>query len=257
MYQQELKVAKLIAEKAGKIMLEYFDGEQELEHKPDPAEASEVTIADKKINSLVIAELSKHFDDGVIGEEESTSEYGPGRKWFCDPIDGTKAFVIGVPTAMFSLGLVVDGSPVLGVAYDPFLDRLYWGIKGQGSYCNEEKLAASKHGVNGHYVVVSSAMEKAVKKPHLIENLSAAGAKIDAVYGAVFKSCLVAHGRVVGYFEEDINAHDIAAVQVVVEEAGGRVTAYDGKELDYTKPFKGAVISNGTAHAALLKCING
>ncbi|HEX5456427.1 MAG TPA: hypothetical protein VFW77_03620, partial [Candidatus Saccharimonadales bacterium] len=71
-YQKELRVAKDIALKSGSIMLEYFDGEQGLEHKEEITGATEVTIADKKINSLVIKELSKHFDDGIVGEEEST-----------------------------------------------------------------------------------------------------------------------------------------------------------------------------------------
>src|SRR3990170_3369867 len=72
-------------------------------------ENSQVTIADKLINSLVIERLVTEFpNDGVIGEEESNTEYGAGRKWFCDPIDGTNAYIWGVPTAMFSLALVVD-----------------------------------------------------------------------------------------------------------------------------------------------------
>ncbi len=107
MYTQELDVAKKISKQSGTIMLEYFDGDQQRKMKQD---GSPVTVADTAINAMVIAELSKAFPgDIVIGEEESTGGYGLGRRWFCDPIDGTKAFTWGVPTAMFSLGLVVDG----------------------------------------------------------------------------------------------------------------------------------------------------
>lgn len=253
-FEKELKVAKEIAFKAGDIMLEYFDAEQGLEHKTDINTASEVTIADKKINRLVIEEFSKYFNDGIIGEEESTSNYGPGRKWICDPIDGTKAFVIGVPTAMFSLGLVVDGVPVLGVMYDPFLGKLYWGIKGQGSYCNDNRLTVSNDKLSGSYVLVAD-IEKIAKKPAIVTALQSIGAKPETVYGAVYKSSLVAQGRVCGYIEKEIQPHDIAAAHIVVEEAGGKVTGYDGKPLDYSKHFRGAVISNTTTHQELLDCL--
>lgn len=254
MYEEELKIAKSLALDAGTIMLEYFDSEQGLEHKPDTSDASEVTIADKKINSMVINELSKKFTYGVIGEEESNSEYGTGMKWFCDPIDGTRAFVIGVPTAMFSLGLVVDGEPVLGVLYDPFLEKMYWGIKGQGSYCNGVRLAVSKNPLKGQYVELSGSLEKLVESPETIKKLIDFGARPNAIYGGVYKTSLIARGRIAGYFDKYLNPHDIAAGQVVLEEAGGKVTGYDGNQLDYTKNFRGAVLSNGVVHEQLLEC---
>lgn len=236
-------------------MLEYFEGEQGLEHKLDTPEATEVTIADKQINSMVIEELGKSLGDSVIGEEESNSEYGPGRKWLCDPIDGTRAFVIGVPTAMFSLALIIDGAPVLGVAYDPFHDKLFWAIKGQGSYCNGLRLSVSKDGIKGQYVELSSSLDKIIERPEPIRRLVALGAKPNSIYGAVFKSCLIAQGRIVGYFEKGVNPHDVAAVHVILEEAGGKVTGYKGEKLDYSKYFRGAVLSNGVVHADLLKCV--
>lgn len=256
MYEKELKVAQKIAKRAGKVMLEYFEGEQGLEHKLETPDATEVTIADKKINSMVIEELSKNFDDGIIGEEESTAEYGLGRKWICDPIDGTRAFVIGVPTAMFSLALVVDGSPVLGVAYDPFHEKLFWGIKGQGSYCNGAKLEVSHHPIKGQYVELSSSMDKLIERPDTIKKLIKLGAKPNSIYGAVFKSCLIAQGRIVGYFEKGVNPHDVAAVHVILQEAGGKITDYQGNDLDYSKYFKGAVLSNGIVHDDLLSCVD-
>ena len=101
MYEQELHTAQRIAREAGDIMRRYFDGDQQRQTKAD---GTPVTIADTTINSLVIQRLHETFpDDGVIGEEESTAGYGLGRKWLCDPVDGTKAFTWGVPTAMFSL----------------------------------------------------------------------------------------------------------------------------------------------------------
>lgn len=250
-YKKELEVAKNIAKEAGPIMLKYFDAEQEVEIKDDN---SQVTIADKLINSLVIEKLTNTFPkDGVIGEEESNTEYGTGRKWFCDPIDGTMAFIWGTPTAMFSLALVVDGTPVLGVAYDPFLNRLYEAVVGQGSFCNSVPLKASKKELKGGLVAATSNINKIMKRPNHLVSLSEKGVRFAIFSGAVFKSCLVAKGKVEAYFEDGISAHDVAAVQVIVEESGGKVTNARGEKLDYTKPFKGAIVSNNVTHDEMVK----
>lgn len=246
-YEKELIVAKDIARQAGVIMLQYFDGDQQIEIKSDN---SPVTIADKKINSMVIRELKKHFDDIVIGEEESTGEYGMGRRWFCDPIDGTKAFVFGVPTAMFSLSLVEDGRPVMGVAYDPFLDRLYEAVKGEGSYCNGKPLNVSNRNFEHATVAISGGIVKS-RYPH-IEWLLDRKIKLLSLNGAVYKSCLVARGKIEGYIEPATGSFDIVAVDLIVNEAGGTVTGLYGEILDYRKHFVGVIISNGVIHGELV-----
>ncbi len=248
-YTKELKVAKILAQKAGKIMLKYFDIDQQIKIKSDN---SPVTVADTLINSMVIKELFKHFpEDGIIGEEESTSEYGMGRRWFCDPIDGTNAYTWGVPTAMFSIALVIDGRPVLGVAYDPFLKKMYEGVIGNGSYQNGKKLSVSKIALSkGTFATTSNAVK--IPKLAYIPELMRLGTRIAPASGAVYKSCLVAKGRFVGYLEHGVNAHDMAAVHVIVEEAGGKISGLDGEELDYSKPFKGAIVSNGKIHKEIV-----
>jgi fructose-1,6-bisphosphatase/inositol monophosphatase family enzyme len=251
-YKEELEVAKSIAKEAGQIMLKYLDADQEVEIKEDN---SQVTIADKLINSLVIQRLTARFpDDGVIGEEESNVEYGEGRIWFCDPIDGTEAFIWGVPTAMFSLALVMDGAPVLGVVYDPFLNRLYEAVQKQGSFCNGVSFKVSTNKLDGGLVAITSNALKIIKRPDYLINLIEKQARFAVFNGAVYKSCLVARGKAEAYFEDGINAHDIAAVQIIVEESGGKVTNPKGEKLDYTKPFKGAIISNKIVHEEMVKC---
>jgi myo-inositol-1(or 4)-monophosphatase len=254
-YESELAFAMETARTAGQTMRQYFDGGQEREIKED---GSPVTIADKLINHFVIEALAQHLPaDGLIGEEESTTTYGGGRKWFCDPIDGTIAYTWSVPTSMFSLGLVIDGQPVLGVVYDPYLDRLYHGIKGQGSYCNNEPLHVSTGGLDGNIVAITSDIKKAASGniPYL-QGLVESKAYLACFSGAVYKASLVARGRFVGYIEQGVNAHDMAAVQVIVEEAGGMLTGMDGTPLEYSKPFKGAVVSNGIVHDELLQFIS-
>lgn len=253
-YTKELEVAKSIAREAGPIMLKYFEEDQQVEIKEDN---SQVTIADKLINSLVIQRLLKEFpEDGIIGEEESTAEYGIGRKWFCDPIDGTMAFIWGTPTSMFSLSLVVDGIPVLGVAYDPFLNKLYEAVVGQGSFCNRVPLKVSNKDLKGALVAVMSHVIRIMKAPEYLTHLEKAGVRFATFSGAVYKACLVARGKAEAYIEHGVNAHDMAAVHVIVEEAGGKVTGLKGEKLDYTKPFKGAVTSNGIVHDEIIRYLN-
>ncbi len=252
-YAKEVEVAEKIALMAGEIMLQYFDIDQQVQTKEDN---SSVTIADTMINSMVIKELTKEFpEDGVIGEEESTSEYGLGRKWFCDPIDGTEGYIWGTPTAMFSLGLVINGVPTVGIVYDPFLKRLYRAVKGQGSFSNERRLSVSNKDLINGIIAVTSRPMKIISLKYIPE-LNMEGAKFAMFSGAVCKSCLVARGKFEGYVEQGVNAHDMAAVQVIVEEAGGKVTGFDGQTLDYSKRFKGAVVSNGKIHDEFLAIIS-
>lgn len=250
---RELEVAKAIAYESGEVMRQYFYGDQQLTIKED---GSPLTIADTTINSLVIERLASAFpDDGVIGEEESTTEYGMGRKWFCDPIDGTKAFTWGVPTAMFSLGLVVDGKPELGVCYEPVTDQLYWATRGTGAFCNGNQIYINDQSLEeGVMATISDHRRIRTEAPYLDE-LIERGVRMAAFSGAVAKAVRVAEGRFVGYLEEYLNAHDIAAVHVIVEEAGGQISTLDGQPIDYSRPMKGAVVGNQKVHQELLDIV--
>ena len=254
MYEKELEVAKGLAKEAGEIMLKYFEGDLGTKFKENN---TPVTKADLEINELVIEELNKAFpEDGIVAEERSTAEYGMGRRWVCDPIDGTVAFVWGLATSMFSLALVVDGEPHVAVAYDPYLQRLYTSIKNQGSFVNEKKLEVSERTeiVRSHIAVTSSA--KKIREAKFVQRLIDADAYMPVFSGCVHKSCQVARGQFDGYIEIAVSGYDTAAVTLLVEEAGGKVTGIDGEPLDFSKPFKGAIISNGHLHDKLVEICN-
>jgi fructose-1,6-bisphosphatase/inositol monophosphatase family enzyme len=252
-YKTELEFAKNVARQAGEIMLRYFDGDMQTETKQD---GTPVTIADTLINKLVIEEVAKNFPaDGVIGEEESTAEYGLGRTWFCDPIDGTKAYTWGVPTSMFSLGLVQNGRPKMGVVFDPYLNKMYFAVEGQGSFCNDSPLRVSDSTLADGLVYITSSYEELLKsKP--VSELAAQGIKLAMFSGAIYKASLVAKGRGVAYFEALVNAYDMAAAELIVSEAGGKVTSLKGEVLDYSKPFRGALVSNAIVHEQMLEIFN-
>ncbi len=254
-YSKELEAAKKIALLAGEIMLKYFDvDDQKVQTKADN---TPVTIADVLINEMVIKELSRRFpEDGIIGEEKSTSEYGMGRKWLCDPIDGTLAYVWGTPTSMFSLALVLDGKPVMGVAYDPFLNKIYYAVRGNGSFCNDKAIHVSDQGLEKSRIAITSSIFSIPGLTYL-PRLKEVGARCATFSGAVYKSCLVAKGKFAAYIEHGVGCHDMAAVHVIVEEAGGKITGLKGETLDYSRPFKGAIVSNSKIHDQLVEVVNG
>jgi fructose-1,6-bisphosphatase/inositol monophosphatase family enzyme len=251
-FDRERELAVRIARQAGNMMLNYFDGKQQREIKAD---GTPVTIADKLINSMAIQEILKVFpDDGIVGEEESANGRNHRRLWFCDPIDGTKPFTWGVPTSVFSLGLVVDGTPVLGVVYDPYLDKLYEGIAGLGSYCNDRKLQVSRDDLKTGFIIATGSVERMVQSPPLyLKRLVEAGVQMACFSGGIYKSTLVAKGKMAGYIESKVSPHDLAAIDVIVTEAGGRVSTMSGEKLDYINGFTNAIISNGIVHDELVR----
>ncbi|MDR1032910.1 MAG: inositol monophosphatase, partial [Candidatus Nomurabacteria bacterium] len=127
-----LEFARRLAYAAGGVMLKYFRLGGGISHYKE--DNTIVTKADTEINQMVIDRVRATYPGhGVYGEEDSFGR-DKNELWVCDPIDGTNMFARGVPVAVFSLAFVVDGEPVMGVVYDPFTDRLYTAVKGEGAF---------------------------------------------------------------------------------------------------------------------------
>ncbi len=246
--------AESVAYEAGKIMLRYFlAAEKHLEYKTD---LSPVTLADKQVNRMFIESVNEHFSNhDVIGEEESAINNAGSHVWVCDPIDGTRAFMEGLPTGMFGAGLVVDGMPIVGVAYDPFMDRLFSAAYGQGATLNGNPIKVSSKKLNGGIYGGAGSPSAINKSMKLYEDLEKQGATVALYSGHIYKCCLIAEGRMEGRIFTRKGAHDLAAVKVIVEEAGGVVTDLAGNDQRYDQPINGAVISNGVTHNDLLAAV--
>lgn len=132
-----------LAKKAGKIIRANFVLGMAKQIKKD---GSPVTKTDLAINSMVIRDVEKHYPGhAILGEEESHPIKGAEYVWVCDPVDGTIPFSKGVPTCMFSLALTHRGLPILGVAYDAFMDRMFFAEKGKGAFLNGKRVHVSGH----------------------------------------------------------------------------------------------------------------
>lgn len=249
-----LAFAKDMAAQAGTIMRHYYNAsDMQVETKSD---ASPVTVADKEINDLLIARVGEQFPThGVLGEEASTMTEEHEDVWVCDPIDGTVPFIIGLPTAMFSLAFVRQGVSIVAVAYDPFLNRLFTAVKGRGAYCNDRRIHVDPHELKGARVAGPSYIAGLIKDRELYDDLEARGVHVPMFPGNVYKCTLLADGRIHGRIFSGPGAHDIAAIKLLVEEAGGKVTDLHGNEQRYDRPLRGAIISNGVIHQDLVAVV--
>jgi len=248
---QLLEWAKTFAHDAGAIMREYYAlADKSIEIKQDK---SPVTIADKKINQLLIDRVQAEFPEhGVLGEEDSLH---PERQqlWVCDPIDGTAGFILGVPTAMLSLAYVVDGQTRVAVLYEPLLDKLFTASLGSGAFLNGEPIRVSHTTtLEGASIGLTASVKQMFIREKFCKALLDDGVFLNTVPGNVFKASLVAQGRMDGFIFPGRSAHDIAGEKLIIEEAGGKVTSLDGKEQRYDGPIRGAVVSNGHIHDALV-----
>ena len=252
--EEYLDFAKDIAKHAGKVMIKYFNQNNGASYKGDK---TIVTLADTEINSYLIKQVKEKYPShSVDGEEE---QFGKNDYvWVCDPVDGTAMYARHIPVAVFSLALVVKGEPIIGVVYDPFTSSLYTAIKGKGAYKNEERITVNNYELDDmktvcHYDLWVGA-EYNISK--VVQDL---GNKTYFIgLGSIIRACMcVASGDFsLAIFPGTKHKNcDIAAVKVIVEEAGGTVTDLFGNEQRYDESINGAVISNGKVHNEVIEKI--
>jgi fructose-1,6-bisphosphatase/inositol monophosphatase family enzyme len=248
-----LAFASDLANEAGVIMRNYFHGiDQQASLKQD---STVVTIADTQINALVIKRVRETYPDhGVLGEEASMMS-GRTKLWVCDPIDGTNGFTIGEPTAVFSLAFVVDGVPEVAVVHDPFQRRTITAIKGRGAFCGDQQLHVSQRPYAQAIVAAGGSFSELDRSIELYRVMATQGVSVRMLGGLVFKGALIAEGKIDGVIFPYTTAHDIAAVKLIIEEAGGKVTDLDSTEQRYDQPIRGALLSNGVIHDHLASLV--
>ncbi len=249
-----LRFAKEIAVVAGKIMLKYFEQDNGAHYKADQ---TIVTLADREINDYLIDCVKKTFaSHSVDGEEKSFGE--SNYIWVCDPIDGTAMYARHIPVAVFSLALVIDGKPEVGVVYDPFTDNLYSAVSGRGAYKNDEKIFVNDLEFDDKKSVFNFDMWP--EAPYNIYNTIIDLSKKTYFIGigsVIRASMAVASGEFVAAIFPGAKRKncDIAAVKVIVEESGGKVTDIFGNEQRYDKDINGAIISNKRVHDEIVKSV--
>ncbi len=245
---QPLELALSLADRAGEIMLKHFVLGIPTDIKAD---GSPLTVADTTINQLVIDELKEHFPEHSVLAEEQSRLHGDGRwTWVCDPIDGTIPYSRGCPTAVFSLALCENGIPQLGVLYDPFLRRMLVAERGKRATLNGERIATlSNRGLENQIVSAG------ITHPGFLEAIN--GYKTTNLYlcSVCYSGILLALDQFVGVVFSYRNPWDGAALQIIIEEVGGKMTDLRGDTQRYDKTINGFLAATPPAHAELLAII--
>ena len=254
MNNEYLIFAKEIAYEAGKIIKKYFYEDNGASYKYDQ---TIVTKADTEINNLLILKVKEKYPNHSVDGEEK--HYGDGDYiWVCDPIDGTSMYARHIPVAVFSLALVIDGVSTVGVVYDAFTDNLYTAVKGQGAYRNDVKISVNNIKLDDMRSVSHMDMWPEVEY-NLYDTIKELGKKTYFVgLGSVIRAGMcVANGdfNLALYPGTKHRNCDLAAIKVIVEEAGGKVTDLFGNEQRYDQDIKGAIISNSVVHAEVIDVI--
>lgn len=248
------EIAQLIewARGAGQILREGYGKQHHIDHK---GRVDLVTEADCQSEAFLIERIRAFFPTHTIVSEESGRMPGAdGDCWYIDPLDGTTNYAHHLPIFAVSLAYANAGSMQMGVVYDPMRDECFSAVKGHGAWLNGEPLHVSVARELIHSLMVTgfpydpAGVEKNFAAFAHFTRLSRGVRRLGA---AAIDLCYVAAGRVDGYWEQSLQAYDLAAGALIAREAGGRVTSLDGDENILKPPFA-IIAANPTIHALML-----
>ncbi len=246
------------AREAGQLLLEKF-GRAAVSKK---GEIDLVTEADLASEALIIERIkSYHPKHSILAEESGNAVVICGAnqwKWIIDPLDGTTNYAHGYPCFAVTLALEHDGELVVGVTFDPTRNELFAAEKGKGATLNNKPIRVSSTESLANALIVTGFPYSFKSKPDFARHLTnfllnSRGVRRDG--SAAIDLAYVACGRFDGMWEEGLNPWDIAAGVLMIEEAGGHVTDYNGASLSiYTPPM---LVSNGLIHREMMNVLAG
>jgi histidinol-phosphatase len=252
-YTDDLRLAHVLADDADSITTGRFKAlDLHVMSKPD---LTPVTDADQAVEESIRRTLSRvRSRDAVTGEEQGTSGHSQ-RRWIVDPIDGTKNFVRGVPVWATLISLAVDDEVVLGVVSAPLLQRRWWASSGNGAWTGRSLLKAVPCHVSDIRRLEDASLSYASlhgwEERGLLDDFVSLTRRVwrTRAYGDFWSYMLLAEGAVDIAAEPELEVYDMAALDIIVREAGGMFTSLDGTD----GPWGGnALATNGHLHDAAL-----
>jgi len=217
------------------------------------ADRSPVTEADIASEAAIRAVLQGRFpEDGFYGEESAAERMDAECLWLVDPIDGTKSFVRGYPMFSTQIALMRGGQLELGVSSAPVYGELAWAERGQGAWMDGTRVAVSRIGRFEEATISTGNLKSLAGGPRWAA-LGRMVTKLDRIrgFGDFLHYHLLAAGKIEAVIESNIHILDIAALTVIIEEAGGRVTDLEGAPIAMTTTS--ILASNGSLHDAILE----
>jgi histidinol phosphatase-like enzyme (inositol monophosphatase family) len=244
-----LEEAVAMARRAGEFTLGYFRAVGlRVDRKSD---GTPVTDADRGAERVLREELARrHPDDGIFGEEEAEHAGVSGRRWIIDPIDGTKSFTHGIPTFSNLIALEDEDGPAIGVINLPALGETVYAGRGLGCFCNGVPAHVSSRTTLAGSYLSTSGFDYWDEAPLLAVKRSGLQMR---TWGDGYGYALVATGRIEAMADPVAALYDLAAMPVIMAEAGGRFTNWSGS----ARPDGGSgIASNGHIHQAVLDLLS-
>jgi myo-inositol-1(or 4)-monophosphatase len=260
--QNSLQIAMTIARGAGDILRQGYKEQKRIETKSTAIDL--VTQFDRLADAFIAGELKQAFPDHRLVAEESgeSNITGSPYVWYVDPLDGTNNFAHSYPFFAVSMALYEQERPLLGVIYEPLRDECFTAVAGQGAFLRTADTVEPLR-VTGETALVNSLLATGFpydRHTSSQDNIAQVAAFLKQAQGirragaACLDLAYVAAGRLDGYWEYKLNSWDVAAGLLLVQEAGGQVTAVDGSALAITSPLA-LVASNGRIHQLMVEVI--
>jgi myo-inositol-1(or 4)-monophosphatase len=255
-----LKETLIHATEAGaNIMKSYFDQHFSIAFKSERMNIL-VTEVDTKSEAAIIEVIKNAFPHHAIlseevGELKQDSEY----KWIIDPIDGTIYYANGIPICCVSIAVEKNGEMVLGAVLNPFMNEFFLAEKGKGATLNGKTIGVSNKDVLLNSCLLTGFHYSYIDAPNgplvVFDKLIRKGVPVRRLGSGAIDLCWVAAGRFDGFYEHKLNAWDSAAGFLIVQEAGGKVTDFEGNAYSPYQPH--IIATNGIIHNSLLQVVNG
>jgi len=266
-YSRELEVAVDLARAAGKTILAQYEKPLRVEQKSHDDDIEPVTQADRIANELIVNGLKAEFpSDGILAEESVDTErrLSKSRVWMVDPLDGTNGFIDGNGDFAVQIGLVEEGEPVVAVVYVPLSRVMYRAVAGNGSWIERPQRETERATVSDRqtFTTMRLAASRSHRSPRMNKVVQQFGFREEVQRGSV--------GIKIGLLVEqqcDVYIHlsprtkewDTCAPQLILTDAGGRLTDLCGQPLNYNVPDvnnrNGLVASNGASHELIIETL--
>lgn len=266
-YDHELRVACELARVAGAAILEHYEGPLHIKQKNYDDDTEPVTQADMIANELIVSGLKREFpSDGILAEESVDTKHRleKSRVWMVDPLDGTNGFIDGNGDFAVQIGLAEDGQCVAGVVYQPLTGVLYRAVRGEGAWIERPNFESTQARISDTRILseMRLAASRSHRSPRMNKVVTRLGFQDEVQRGSV--------GIKIGLLVEqqcDVYIHlsprtkqwDTCAPEVILTEAGGRMTDLFGYPLQYNVPDvqnrNGLVASNGISHDQIIETL--
>ncbi|MEN8192458.1 MAG: inositol monophosphatase family protein [Bacteroidota bacterium] len=249
-----------ISKEAGEIIREGFGKKLTLEFKSTATDF--VTNIDKAAEQKIIEFIHKEYPThNILAEESGKSNGNSDYTWVVDPLDGTMNFAHGLPIFSVSIGVMKKDEIIAGVIYDVMNDVIYSSEKGSGAYQNDRKIAVSDvNQLNKSLLVTGFPYNISENPKNAFEKFTSflkEARGVRRLGSAAIDCCYIAAGAFDGFWEVTLNAWDICAGQLLIEEAGGKVTTFNDQKIDYANYANIELLAtNGKVHQQMMEVLN-